>query len=158
MQDRIGISLGQETNGRREFRQRRDVMGYTPQTLRRPAYCGLALRAHGNWAKRPSAGAGSGIGPYQCRQGVADNGEKSVMKRSFVERLRAGLSPMGNWIAFWDSDHSIYVNERHRDVHYRTIAEDIRRYVPAGATVLDYGCGEALHADIVVADASRLIL
>ena len=29
---------------------------------------------------------------------------------------------MGDWIAFWDSEHSIYVNARHRDVHYRTIA------------------------------------
>jgi SAM-dependent methyltransferase len=65
---------------------------------------------------------------------------------------------MGNWIAFWDSDHSIYVNARHRDVHYRTIAEDIRGLLPAGAAVLDYGCGEALHADIVAANARRLIL
>ncbi|MEA2923566.1 MAG: hypothetical protein QOD25_688, partial [Alphaproteobacteria bacterium] len=24
---------------------------------------------------------------------------------------------MGDWIAFWDSEHSIYVNARHRDVH-----------------------------------------
>jgi hypothetical protein len=54
---------------------------------------------------------------------------------------------MGDWIAFWDSEHSIYVNARHRDVHYRRIAQDICAYVPAGAAVLDYGCGEALHAD-----------
>lgn len=65
---------------------------------------------------------------------------------------------MGDWIAFWDSEHSIYVNARHRDVHYRTIAEDIRAHVPAGATVLDYGCGEALHADLVATPARRLIL
>ncbi len=65
---------------------------------------------------------------------------------------------MGDWIAFWDSEHSIYVNERHRDVHYRTIAEDIRAYVPPGACVLDYGCGEALHADLVAAPARVLIL
>jgi SAM-dependent methyltransferase len=67
-----------------------------------------------------------------------------------------------NWIAFWDSDHSIYVNARHRDVHYRTIAQDIAQHIrahkPAGAAVLDYGCGEALHADIVAAAAGRLIL
>jgi SAM-dependent methyltransferase len=62
---------------------------------------------------------------------------------------------MGDWIAFWDSEHSIYVNARHRDVHYRLIAEHIREHVPPGATVLDYGCGEALHADIV---AKKLIL
>src|SRR5262245_17582093 len=65
---------------------------------------------------------------------------------------------MGDWIAFWDSEHSIYVNERHRDVHYRTIAQDIRAHLPAGAAVLDYGCGEALHADLVAASARSLIL
>jgi SAM-dependent methyltransferase len=65
---------------------------------------------------------------------------------------------MGDWIAFWDSEHSIYVNARHRDVHYRTIAQDIRAHLPAGAAVLDYGCGEALHADLVAASARSLIL
>jgi SAM-dependent methyltransferase len=65
---------------------------------------------------------------------------------------------MGDWIAFWDSKHSIYVNARHRDVHYRTIAEHIRAYLPAGATVLDYGCGDALSADIVAGAARKLIL
>jgi SAM-dependent methyltransferase len=65
---------------------------------------------------------------------------------------------MGDWIAFWDSKHSIYVNARHRDVHYRTIAEHIRAYLPPDATVLDYGCGEALSADLVAGAARRLIL
>jgi SAM-dependent methyltransferase len=65
---------------------------------------------------------------------------------------------MGDWIAFWDSEHSIYVNARHRDVHYRRIAQDIRAHLPAGAAVLDYGCGEALHADILAETAGRLIL
>jgi SAM-dependent methyltransferase len=65
---------------------------------------------------------------------------------------------MGDWIAFWNSQNPIYVNDRHRDVHYRRIAEDICRYVPAGAAVLDYGCGEALHADRIAAVAGRLIL
>src|SRR5438093_38108 len=66
---------------------------------------------------------------------------------------------MGDWIAFWDSKHSIYVNDRHRDVHYRTIADDIAAYIPSrSAVVLDYGCGEALHADRIAAAASKLIL
>jgi hypothetical protein len=66
---------------------------------------------------------------------------------------------MANWVAFWDSDHSIYVNARHRDVHYRRLADDVRRYVPRpDAVVLDYGCGEALHADRVADAAGRLIL
>ena len=56
-----------------------------------------------------------------------------------------------DWISFYDFKHSvIYVNERHRDVHYRTIAEDIRGYVPPhSANVLDYGCGEATSSDLV---------
>ena len=65
---------------------------------------------------------------------------------------------MGDWIAFWDSEHSIYVNARHRDVHYRTIAQDMRTHLPAGATVLDYGCGEALHAELIAGSAKALIL
>jgi SAM-dependent methyltransferase len=65
---------------------------------------------------------------------------------------------MADWIAFWDSEHSIYVNTRHRDVHYRTIAQDIRAHLPSGAAVLDYGCGEALHAEIIAASARTLIL
>jgi SAM-dependent methyltransferase len=66
---------------------------------------------------------------------------------------------MDDWIAFYDSAHSIYVNARHKDVHYRDIAEQIAAFVPgAQARVLDYGCGEAAHADLVVAVASELIL
>jgi ubiquinone/menaquinone biosynthesis C-methylase UbiE len=66
---------------------------------------------------------------------------------------------MRDWVSFWDSDHSIYVNARHRDVHYRTIADMIVRHVPSpDATVLDFGCGEALHADRVAAACRHLIL
>ncbi len=65
-----------------------------------------------------------------------------------------------DWISFYDFKHSvIYVNERHRDVHYRTIAEDIRGYVARhSADVLDYGCGEATSADLVATAASHLTL
>jgi len=63
------------------------------------------------------------------------------------------------WLAFWDSSHSIYVNARHRDVHYRLIAQEIAALVPGPqARVLDYGCGEALHADLVAAAAGELLL
>jgi SAM-dependent methyltransferase len=65
---------------------------------------------------------------------------------------------MKDWIAFWDSKHAIYVNAHHRDVHYLRIAEDISRYIPKNGVVLDYGCGEALHADMPAAVAQRLIL
>ena len=59
-----------------------------------------------------------------------------------------------DWISFYDFKHSvIYVNARHRDVHYRTIATDIAKLVPSpDARVMDYGCGEATSAAIL-ADA-----
>ena len=44
-----------------------------------------------------------------------------------------------DWISFYDFKHSvIYVNARHRDVHYRTIATDIAKLVPSpDARVMD---------------------
>jgi SAM-dependent methyltransferase len=67
---------------------------------------------------------------------------------------------MSDWISFYDMRHSlIYVNARHRDVHYRTIAEDIRRLVPAPtAQVMDYGCGEATSADVIAAACGHLTM
>ncbi len=67
---------------------------------------------------------------------------------------------MMDWISFYDFKHSvIYVNARHRDVHYRTIAEDIRRYIPSpNAAVLDYGCGEATSAQLIADACGQLIL
>jgi SAM-dependent methyltransferase len=67
---------------------------------------------------------------------------------------------MNDWISFYDFKHSvIYVNARHRDVHYRIIAQDIRAYVPPhSAEVLDYGCGEATSAELVATAASHLTL
>lgn len=64
-----------------------------------------------------------------------------------------------DWIAYWDGSQSIYVNARHKDVHYRLMAEEIAALVPSpAARVLDYGCGEALHADRVAAAAGELLL
>ena len=64
-----------------------------------------------------------------------------------------------DWKSFWDSAHSIYVNDHHKDIHYRAIAEQVAQLVPGpGARVLDYGCGEALHADLVAAVASEVAL
>jgi SAM-dependent methyltransferase len=64
-----------------------------------------------------------------------------------------------DWKSFWDLDHSIYVNALHKDVHCREIAEQIVGLVPNPQTrVLDYGCGEALHAGLVAAAAAQLVL
>src|SRR5512141_964305 len=67
---------------------------------------------------------------------------------------------MADWISFYDMRHSlIYVNARHRDVHYRVIAEDIRKLVPSpAAKVMDYGCGEATSAELVAAASAQLTL
>lgn len=63
-----------------------------------------------------------------------------------------------DWVAFWNTKHSIYVNARHHQAHYQRIADDLRPYVPRGAAVLDYGSGEALAAEQVAQPAGRLIL
>jgi SAM-dependent methyltransferase len=66
---------------------------------------------------------------------------------------------MREWIDWYDSDHSIYVNARHRDVHFRRVATDILEFVPhPNAIVLDYSCGEALHADVIAARVGKLVL
>ncbi|MFZ0846641.1 MAG: methyltransferase domain-containing protein [Pseudolabrys sp.] len=67
---------------------------------------------------------------------------------------------MNDWISFYDFKHSvIYVNARHRDVHYRVIAADIRAYVPPhSAQVLDYGCGEATSAELIAAASEHLTM
>lgn len=65
-----------------------------------------------------------------------------------------------DWISFYDFKHSvIYVNARHRDVHYETIAKDIRALVPSSAAiVMDYGCGEATSAALVAEACQHLTL
>ncbi len=64
-----------------------------------------------------------------------------------------------DWLAFWDSPHFIYVSAHHKDVHYRLIATGIAALVSGPqARVLDYGCGEALHADLVAEAAGEVFL
>jgi SAM-dependent methyltransferase len=66
---------------------------------------------------------------------------------------------ISSWLAFWDRPHSIYVSARHKDVHYRLVASEIAALVRGPqARVLDYGSGEALHADLVAAQAGELLL
>jgi SAM-dependent methyltransferase len=69
------------------------------------------------------------------------------------------MPAMSDWRSFWDSEHSIYVNARHKDVHYREIADQIAAFVPEPqARVLDFGCGDTLHADRVAAVAGEVML
>lgn len=69
------------------------------------------------------------------------------------------MAALSDWRSFWDGEHSIYVNARHKDVHYREIADGIAAFVPGPqARVLDFGCGEALHAERVAAVAGEVLL
>jgi len=55
-----------------------------------------------------------------------------------------------SWREYWNQDTPIYVNARHKAVHYELIARQIVEALPQGQpAVLDFGCGEALSADIV---------
>jgi hypothetical protein len=64
-----------------------------------------------------------------------------------------------SWTAFWDGDTPIYVNQRHRDKHYLCVAKSIAALIESpNCAVLDFGCGEALSADLVAARCTRLYL
>ena len=64
-----------------------------------------------------------------------------------------------NWREFWNGTHSIYVSERHRLLHYEGIAKGIVALIASpSAVVLDYGCGDALAADLVANNCERLYL
>jgi SAM-dependent methyltransferase len=87
-------------------------------------------------------------------------------------------TPSRSWRHFWEGDTPIYVNERHKLLHYRLIARDILQALnelpgrvaqegaaleATGATsfrpvVLDQGCGEALSAGEIAARCERLYL
>ena len=63
------------------------------------------------------------------------------------------------WLTFWNNPHTLYVNARHENVVSLISARNIAAYLPfPDARVLDYGCGEALHADLVAAAAKELLL
>lgn len=63
------------------------------------------------------------------------------------------------WLAFWSKPHKVYVDDRHRRVHYTRLADDILSILPGPeARVLDFGCGEALEAERVAARCARLHL
>lgn len=64
-----------------------------------------------------------------------------------------------SWREFWNADTPIYVNDRHKTLHYAQIARDIVGFVPGpDAAVLDHGSGEALGADRVARAAGLLYL
>jgi len=66
---------------------------------------------------------------------------------------------MKSWVEYWNSDHPIYVSERHKRVHAAAVGQDILRQIhTSDAVVLDHGCGEALYAEAVAAGCAKLFL
>lgn len=64
-----------------------------------------------------------------------------------------------SWIAYWNAKPTVYVSDRHRQVHYETVARDIVAILPGpAARVVDYGCGEALSAGLVADHCAHLDL
>lgn len=65
---------------------------------------------------------------------------------------------MTSWVDYWNSDHTIYVNGRHKVLHANGLTRDIARHITSkDAIVLDYGCGEALYAEDVSRLCARLV-
>lgn len=65
---------------------------------------------------------------------------------------------MSDWITFFDSDHAIYVNARHKQVHAIITGDGIAEHVATSDRVLDYGCGEAAYAERLIRKAEQLTL
>lgn len=63
-----------------------------------------------------------------------------------------------DWREYWNGPHPIYVNARHRALHFDLIAKDIAALIPPGAVALDYGCGEADAAGAVARKCGKLYL
>lgn len=65
---------------------------------------------------------------------------------------------MADWIAFFDTDHALYVNARHKAAHARLTGDCLRAYIHDGEDALDYGCGEAAYAENLARGLNRLLL
>lgn len=66
---------------------------------------------------------------------------------------------MDLWLSFWNAPNSIYVSERHKQVHYDVVFAGITPHLPKGhGVVLDWGCGDALAADRIADRCSTVFL
>lgn len=64
-----------------------------------------------------------------------------------------------SWLDFFNGEHALYVNDRHKALHDRLVARDVAALVgPGDESVLDFGCGEATEASVVAARCRRLWL
>ena len=66
---------------------------------------------------------------------------------------------MTGWRDFWNGEHSIYVSQRHKTMHYDRVAKDLAGLIVGrDSVVLDHGCGEALAAADVARRCATLYL
>ena len=66
---------------------------------------------------------------------------------------------MNSWVDFWNGEHSIYVNEKHKLAHSRKVFNDINKWLSdETCSVMDYGCGEALYAEELQHHCKNLVL
>lgn len=64
-----------------------------------------------------------------------------------------------SWLDFFNGEHALYVNERHKRLHDQLVAREVVALVPnPQAAVLDFGCGDATEAAAVAGQCGRLYL
>ncbi|MEJ3655415.1 methyltransferase domain-containing protein [Actinomycetes bacterium KLBMP 9759] len=66
---------------------------------------------------------------------------------------------MSTWLDEWNQRQDVYVADRHRDQHFRAIADAVTALLPSPrARLLDYGPGEALFAGDIAKACHEVIL
>ena len=70
-----------------------------------------------------------------------------------------GIGTRVSWVEFWNQETPLYVNERHRRLHYDLVTRDVLAHLPAhNACVVDYGCGDTPTAARLAAACGHLFL
>lgn len=67
---------------------------------------------------------------------------------------------MSTWQDFWNRDNSIYVSDRHREVHFAALARDLLVLLSPQRPLrlLDWGCGQALGTPILTERGIEVLL
>jgi hypothetical protein len=64
-----------------------------------------------------------------------------------------------NWAEYWNGETTIYVNARHKRVHYEAVVRDLLCHLPSRhARVVDYGCGDMVAAHRLAGACGHLYL
>jgi SAM-dependent methyltransferase len=64
-----------------------------------------------------------------------------------------------DWAEYWNQETSLYVNERHRRLHYEQVTRDIIAHVPrSDIRLIDYGCGDTPAARDLADACGHLLL